>query len=228
MLTVPEVTDTMNSKQKNIYIDFNGPHYNTAYFFLICACFRFVQPVVVLVLVPDSSREASFFLSFPSAAGTLPSLRERCWRLLWPLKLSTEVKVSSPVCRWSSVSLINDSFLSQTSTVTPASEQEAASVTESDLRIIRLCFQTTHPFQSQSHHPFDWTYWSVNKYLYCVNNYSLHGLNRVFSSVFFFFNILTDLIPEAEGSCSWHTSSAVLESKMSTVLWSPGQTRSSG
>lgn len=52
----------MNRKQRNIYTDFHRPHYYIAYFFLICARFCFVS-----VLVPDSSREASFFLSFPSA-----------------------------------------------------------------------------------------------------------------------------------------------------------------
>lgn len=96
----------------------------TVHFFLICTCFCFVQSVLVLVLVSDSSREASFFLSFASTAGRLRSLLERCW-LLRPLRLSTEVGLSScTVCR----SLINDSFLSQTSTVTPVSERDAALV----------------------------------------------------------------------------------------------------
>lgn len=124
----------MNRKQRNIYTDFHRPHYYIAYFFLICARFCFVS-----VLVPDSSREASFFLSFPSAAGPLLSLLERCWRL-WPLNLPADVEVSSRSCRWS---LINDSFLSQTSTVTPESEQEAASETESDLLIL-IRYQHIH------------------------------------------------------------------------------------
>lgn len=92
-------------------------------FFLLCVCFSIVPPVVVLLLAPVSSGEASFlFISFPPPEEAPPPRRGRCWPLLWLLRLPDDVDV----CSCWSWSLSRDSFLSQTSTVTPAGQQETA------------------------------------------------------------------------------------------------------
>lgn len=68
-------------------------------FFLLCVCFSFVPPFVVLVLVPASSREASFFfISFPPAVEAALPRSERWTLLLWLLEPSVDVAVSSSSC----------------------------------------------------------------------------------------------------------------------------------
>lgn len=68
-------------------------------FFLLCVCFSFVPPVAVLLLVPVSSREASFFfISFPPAVEAALPRPERCALLLWLLEPSVDVDVSSSSC----------------------------------------------------------------------------------------------------------------------------------
>lgn len=92
-------------------------------FFLLCVCFSFASPVVVLLLVQVSSREASFFfISFPPAVGAALPRPERCTLLLWLLELSVDVDVSSSSC-WS---LNRDSFLAQINTDTPAGQHNTA------------------------------------------------------------------------------------------------------
>lgn len=93
---------------------FNMFCFQDCIFHFFCACFCLAHPVFVLVLISVSAREASFFFSFASIVGPFLSLLERGWLLLWLLKLSAEFSLCSV---W--LSLINDSFLSQTSTVTP-------------------------------------------------------------------------------------------------------------
>lgn len=141
-------------------------------FFLLCVCFSFVPPVAVLVLVPISSRDASFFFtSFPPPVEAPLPRPERCVLLLWLLELSADGNVSSSSCR----SLNRDSSLSQINTDTPAGQRETAFIScpplsAPDPGASPWCCWGTHPSQSQSHHPENWIYWSVNKYLGCVKD----------------------------------------------------------
>lgn len=119
---------------------------------------------MVLILVPVSSREVSFFfIGFPA-----PPRPERCWLRLWLLKLSAGISSCS------GRSLSRDSFLSQTNTVTPARQQETALISplppQHQIPTHLYDAWGTHPSQSQSCRPEGWIYWSVNKYLRSVKS----------------------------------------------------------
>lgn len=110
-------------------------------------------------------------MSFPPPVEAPLPRPERCALLLWLLGLSADGDVSSSSCR----SLNRDSSLSQINTDTPAGQQETAFIScpprsAPDPGASPWCCWGTHPSQSQSHHPENWIYWSVNKYLRCVKD----------------------------------------------------------